>query len=117
MKFLLENEAIRQALAALAVVILAALADWIKSKCSHSRLVDEYWCYIQPAVDWAVNNIGPHANIKVLAAMAAARFANSYRAYERAEPSARLCAAAEQEITEALIAAADADVAAADETA
>ena len=45
---ILENEQVQAALIALIVVGLNALAQWVRSKVSMTKIVDDYWCYIQP---------------------------------------------------------------------
>ena len=48
---ILNNEAVQTALIALIVVALNALAQWVRSKVSHTKIVDDYWCYIQPVAE------------------------------------------------------------------
>ena len=38
-------------LIALIVVALNALAQWVRSKVSMTKIVDDYWCYIQPVAE------------------------------------------------------------------
>jgi len=48
---ILQNEQVQAALIAVIVVGLNALAQWLRSKVSHTKIVDEYWCYIQPVAE------------------------------------------------------------------
>ena len=48
---ILQNEQVQAALIALIVVGLNALAQWVRSKVSMTRIVDDYWCYIQPVAE------------------------------------------------------------------
>ena len=48
---ILNNEAVQSALIALIVVGLNALAQWVRSKVSYTKIVDDYWCYIQPVAE------------------------------------------------------------------
>ena len=48
---ILNSEAVQAALIALIVVALNALAQWVRSKVSMTRIVDDYWCYIQPVAE------------------------------------------------------------------
>ena len=48
---ILNNEAVQTALIALIVVALNALAQWVRSKVSYTKIVDDYWCYIQPVAE------------------------------------------------------------------
>jgi hypothetical protein len=42
---ILNNEQVQAALIALIVVALNALAQWVRSKVSYTKIVDDYWCY------------------------------------------------------------------------
>ena len=48
---ILENEQVQAALIALVVVALNALAQWVRSKISMTKIVDDYWCYIHPVAE------------------------------------------------------------------
>ena len=48
---ILNNEAVQTALIALIVVALNALAQWVRSKVSYTKIVDDYWCYVQPVAE------------------------------------------------------------------
>ena len=48
---ILENEQVQTALIALIVVGLNALAQWVRSKVSYTKIVDDYWCYVQPVAE------------------------------------------------------------------
>ena len=48
---ILQNEQVQAALIALIVVALNALAQWVRGKVSHTKIVDDYWCYIQPVAE------------------------------------------------------------------
>ena len=48
---ILENEQVQAALIALIVVGLNALAQWVRSKVSDTKIIDDYWCYIQTVAE------------------------------------------------------------------
>jgi hypothetical protein len=48
---ILENEQVQAALIALIIIGLNALAQWVRGMVSHTKIVDEYWCYIQPVAE------------------------------------------------------------------
>ena len=54
---ILNNEAVQTALIALIVVALNALAQWVRSKVSYTKIVDDYWCYIYPAAEAVRNEV------------------------------------------------------------
>ena len=54
---ILENEQVQAALIALIVVALNALAQWVRSKVSYTKIVDDYWCYVQPVAEAVRNEV------------------------------------------------------------
>ena len=48
---ILNNEQVHAGLIALIVVALYALAQWVRSKVSYTKIVDDYWCYVQPVAE------------------------------------------------------------------
>jgi len=111
---LLDSDAVQQAVIALAVVALTAAAKWVKSKISHADIVDEWWCYVQPAADWAAAELAARTRARRDAgrdaravaadvlAEALGRFAEAYRRHEGRAPSETVMAAAAGEIEEIL---------------
>ncbi|MCL1922042.1 MAG: hypothetical protein FWG50_13390 [Kiritimatiellaeota bacterium] len=102
---LLENAEARQALVALTVVALTVLAKWVKSKFSHADLVNEWWCYLYPAVKEAVQKAKRGDALQDIEQDALAGFASEFRENEGREPSAGLLAAAEEEIWRRIVGA------------
>ena len=45
------HEQVQAALIALIVVALNALAQWLRGKVSYTKIIDDYWCYIQPIAE------------------------------------------------------------------
>lgn len=54
---ILQNDAVQSALIALIVVGLNALAQWVRSKVSMTKIVDDYWCYVQPVAEAVRNEV------------------------------------------------------------
>ena len=111
MNQLLNDPNVQAAIVALLVVLFNALAQWVRSKVSYAKLVDDNWCYIQPLRDWAINEaqaslkagtwgnaVGREIAIKTLA-----KLADVYRVNEDKEPSATLLAAVSDEIEKAIL--------------
>jgi len=107
---ILQNEQVQAALIALIVVGLNALAQWVRAQVSHSKIVDEYWCYIQPVVEAVRQEAAEvlknnHAETSVLQAILSkglAAWADSYRANERKDPTATQLAAVAGELEEVI---------------
>ena len=108
MNQLLSNEAVQTALIALIVVALNALAQWVRSKVSHTKIVDDYWCYIQPVAEAVRVEIvksleGGTLSTTVMGAIvqrALAQFADSFRLNEGKQPTATQIAAVETELVD-----------------
>lgn len=54
---ILQNDAVQSALIALIVVGLNALAQWVRSKVSMTKIVNDYWCYVQPVAEAVRNEV------------------------------------------------------------
>ena len=107
---ILENEQVQAALIALIVVGLNALAQWVRSKVSFTKIVDEYWCYTQPIVE-AVrqevaevlkNNNAETSVLRDILVKGLAAWAGNYRTNERKEPTATQLAAIASELEEVI---------------
>ena len=106
MNELLNNEQVQAALIALIVVALNALAQWVRSKVSYTKIVDDYWCYIQPVAE-AVRAEAVKAleasqadtpTLKAILTKGLAQWADSFRLNERKEPTATQIAAVAGEL-------------------
>ena len=105
---ILENEQVQAALIALIVVGLNALAQWVRAQVSHSKIVDDYWCYIQPVAEAVRGEIvksleGDTLSTTVMGAIvqrALAQFADSFRLNEGKQPTATQIAAVENELVD-----------------
>ena len=108
MNQLLSNEAVQSALIALIVVGLNALAQWVRSKVSYTKIVDDYWCYIQPLAEAVRGEIvkllqDGTLSTTVMGAIvqrALAQFADSFRLNEGKQPTATQIAAVETELVD-----------------
>ena len=107
---ILQNEQVQAALIALIVVALNALAQWVRAQVSHSKIVDDYWCYLQPIVE-AVrqeaagvlkNSNAETSVLRAILSKGLAAWADSYRANERKDPTATQLAAIESELAEVI---------------
>lgn len=107
---ILQNEQVQAALIALIVVGLNALAQWLRSKVSYTKIIDDYWCYLQPVIE-AVrqeaaevlkNNNAETSVLRAILSKGLAAWADSYRANERKDPTATQLAAIESELEEAI---------------
>ena len=112
---ILNNEAVQTALIALIVVALNALAQWVRSKVSYTKIVDDYWCYLQPIVE-AVrqevaevlkNNNAETSVLRAILSKGLAAWVDSYRANERKYPTATQLAAIESELVKVIETARD----------
>jgi predicted component of type VI protein secretion system len=107
---ILQNEQVQAALIALIVVALNALAQWVRSKVSHTKIVDDYWCYIQPVVEVVrqevvevlKNNNAETSVLRAILSKGLAAWADSYRANERRDPTATQLAAIASELEEVI---------------
>ena len=105
---ILNNEAVQTALIALIVVALNALAQWVRSKVSYTKIVNDYWCYIQPVAEAVRGEIvksleGGTLSTTVMGAIvqrALAQFADSFRLNEGKQPTATQIAAVETELVD-----------------
>ena len=107
---ILQNEQVQAALIALIVVALNALAQWVRSKVSHTKIVDDYWCYVQPVAE-AVRAETVKAleasqadtpTLKAILTKGLAQWADNFRLNERKEPTATQIAAVETELTQVI---------------
>jgi hypothetical protein len=107
---ILNNEAVQAALIALIVVALNALAQWVRSKVSYTKIVDDYWCYIQPVAE-AVRAEAVKAleasqadtpTLKAILTRGLTKWADSFRLNERREPTATQIAAVETELAQVI---------------
>ena len=98
---ILENEQVQTALIALIVVGLNALAQWVRSKVSYTKIVDDYWCYIQPVAGVVRTEVldalkASTLSTSVLGAIVQrglVQFTESFRLNEGREPTATQIAA------------------------
>ena len=112
---ILQNEQVQAALIALIVVALNALAQWVRSKVSYTKIVDDYWCYLQPVVEAVRQEAAgvlknSNAETSVLQAILSkglSAWADSYRTNERKEPTATQLAAIESELVKVIETARD----------
>ena len=107
---ILNNEQVQAALIALIVVALNALAQWVRSKVSMTKIVDDYWCYIQPVAE-AVRAEAVKAleasqadtpTLKAILTRGLTKWADSFRLNERKEPTATQIAAVETELAQVI---------------
>lgn len=105
---ILQNEQVQAALIALIAVGLNALAQWLRSKVSYTKIIDDYWCYIQPLAEAVRGEIvksleGGTLSTTVMGAIvqrALAQFADSFRLNEGKQPTATQIAAVENELVD-----------------
>jgi len=98
---ILENEQVQTALVALIVVGLNALAQWVRSKVSYTKIIDDYWCYIQPVAEAVRGEVldalkASTLSTSVLGAIVQrglVQFTESFRLNEGREPTATQIAA------------------------
>jgi hypothetical protein len=98
---ILNNEAVQTALIALIVVALNALAQWVRSKVSYTKIVDDYWCYIQPVAEAVRAEVLDALKASTLSTSVVGaivqrglvQFAESFRLNEGREPTATQIAA------------------------
>jgi len=105
---ILQNEQVQAALIALIVVGLNALAQWLRSKVSYTKIIDDYWCYIQPVAEAMRGEIvksleGGTISTTVVGAIvqrALAQFIETYKVNEGSEPTMTQIAAVETELVD-----------------
>ena len=110
MNQLLQNEQVQAALIALIVVALNALAQWVRAQVSFKKIVDEYWCYVQPvaeavraeAVKALAESKADTPTLKAILMRGVVQFADSFRLNERKEPTATQIAAVETELAQVI---------------
>jgi hypothetical protein len=98
---ILQNEQVQAALIALIVVALNALAQWVRSKVSHTKIVDDYWCYVQPVAEAVRAEVLKRLGDATLSTSVVGQivqrglvqFAESFRLNEGREPTATQIAA------------------------
>ena len=107
---ILENEQVQAAMIALIVVGLNALAQWLRSKVSYTKIIDDYWCYLQPVAEIVRNEAAQALQasqadtpaLKAILMRGLAKWADSYRANERKDPTATQLAAIESELVKVI---------------
>ena len=107
---ILENEQVQAAMIALIVVGLNALAQWLRSKVSYTKIIDDYWCYLQPVAEIVRNEAAQALQasqadtpaLKAILMRGLAKWADSFRLNERKEPTATQIAAVETELTQVI---------------
>ena len=105
---ILENEQVQAALIALIVVGLNALAQWVRSKVSYTKIIDDYWCYIQPVagvvrtevLDALMTSTLSTSVLGAIVQRALAQFADSFSLNEGKRPTATQIAAVETELAD-----------------
>ena len=102
---ILQNEQVQAALIALIVVGLNALAQWVRSKVSYTKIIDDYWCYIQPvaeAVRGEVKSLGDAtlstSVVGQIVQRGLVQFIETYKANEGKEPTMTQLAAVSAEL-------------------
>ena len=103
---ILQNEQVQAALIAVIVIALNALAQWVRSKVSMTRIVDDYWCYIQPVAEIVRNEVADALNASTLSTSVVAQivqrgvvqFADSFRLNEGKDPTGTQIAAVNFEL-------------------
>lgn len=110
---ILNSEAVQAALIALIVVALNALAQWVRAQVSQTKIVEDYWCYIQPVAEAAraeavralEANQADTSALKAILTKGVVQWADSFRLNERKEPTATQIAAVETELAQVIEAA------------
>ena len=106
MNQLLQNEQVQAALIALIVVGLNALAQWVRAQVSFKKIVDEYWCYIQPVAEAVraevLKSLGDAtlstSVVGKIVQRGVVQFIETYRANEGKEPTMTQIAAVSAEL-------------------
>jgi hypothetical protein len=107
---ILNNEQVQAALIALIVVALNALAQWVRSKVSYTKIVDDYWCYSSrwprrcgPRRSRRWRRVRPtRPSLKAILTRGLVQWADSFRLNERKEPTATQIAAVETELAQVI---------------
>ena len=107
---ILQNELIQQALVAVFLILLTGLGKWLKAKFSNTEIVNDLWCYVQPAVELAMGNAAKAVaegslsgeTAKRIVEESVAEFIKGFSKFEGSEPSAKQVAAVMAEITRAI---------------
>ena len=110
---ILNNEAVQSAIIALIVVGLNALAQWVRAQVSQTKIVEDYWCYIQPVAEAVrvevlkalAESQADTTTLKAIMLKGLAKWADSFRCNERKEPTVTQIAAVESELAQVLEAA------------
>ena len=103
---ILQNEQVQAALIAVIVVALNALAQWVRSKVSYTKIVDEYWCYIQPVAEAVRSEVLKSLGDATLSTSVVGKivqrglvqFIEAYKANEGKEPTMTQLAAVSAEL-------------------
>jgi hypothetical protein len=103
---ILSNEQVQAAMIALIVVGLNALAQWVRGKVSHTKIVDEYWCYIQPvaeivrkeAAQALASSTASNSVLQSIVQKGLATWADSFRLNENKDPTVTQIAAVSGEL-------------------
>ena len=98
---ILQNEQVQAALIALIVVALNALAQWVRSRVSFKKIVDDNWCYIQPVagvvrtevLDALKSSTLSTSVLDAIVQRGLVQFTESFRLNEGREPTATQIAA------------------------
>ena len=107
---ILQNEQVQAALIALIVVALNALAQWVRAQVSFKKIVDEYYCYVQPVAEaaraeavkaWSEGKADT-PTLQAILMRGVAQWADSFRLNERREPTATQIAAVESELAQVI---------------
>ena len=107
---ILQNEQVQAAMIALIVVGLNALAQWVRSKVSYTKIIDDYWCYLQPIAEVVrqetagvlKNNNAETSVFRAILSKGLTAWVDSYRANERKDPTATQLAAIESELVKVI---------------
>ena len=107
---ILNNEAVQAALVALIVVALNALAQWVRAQVSFKKIVDAYWCYVQPVAEAVRAEVvkalaeskADTPTLKAILTRGLVKWADSFRLNERKEPTATQIAAVESELAQVI---------------
>ena len=103
---ILQNEQVQAALIAVIVIALNALAQWVRSKVSMTKIVDDYWCYIQPVAEAVRAEVLKSLSDATLSTSVVAQivqrgvvqFADSFRLNEGKDPTGTQIAAVNFEL-------------------
>ena len=87
---------------------LNALAQWVRSKVSMTKIVDDFWCYIQPVAEIVRKEVADALKASTLSTSVVAQivqrgvvqFADSFRLNEGKEPTETQVAAVNFELSD-----------------